>query len=109
MYFGYNGFPKGVPDTCFRWDNREAAHPDCKYNYVVHAETNAVAKARMAHHHLNDCVLFVTHFPCHACMKDSIIPSGIKQVYYANAYPENAVSRSLANLAGIKLAELSLP
>ena len=39
---GYNGFPYGCSDDVFSWD-REGE--DTKYNYVVHAELNAILNA----------------------------------------------------------------
>ena len=37
---GYNGFPRGVKDTEERYNHRET-----KYNYIVHAEMNAIFNA----------------------------------------------------------------
>ena len=40
-FLGYNGFPKGVVDSEERYNNREL-----KYKLVVHAEVNAILKAK---------------------------------------------------------------
>ena len=40
---GYNGFPYGCSDDLYPWE-REGE--DTKYNYVVHAELNAILNAR---------------------------------------------------------------
>ena len=69
---GYNGFPRGVMDTPERYADRPT-----KYQYVVHAEANAVlnATASVANHSLY-CYPFP---PCAECAK-LIIQSGICRV-----------------------------
>ncbi len=42
---GYNGFPYGCSDDLYPWE-REGK--DTKYNYVVHAELNAILTATVA-------------------------------------------------------------
>lgn len=74
---GYNGFPIGIDDDEFPWDN-DKAFLDTKYPYVVHAEPNAILNANSS---LEDCVIYVTLFPCHECAK-LIIQSGIKEIVY---------------------------
>jgi dCMP deaminase len=83
---GYNGMPSG-------WDN------ECEYTQedgtlkskpeVLHAETNAIAKLARSTESGLDADLFVTHSPCLDCAK-LIYQSGIKRVYYANAYRDNS-------------------
>jgi dCMP deaminase len=83
---GYNGMPSG-------WDN------DCEYTQedgtlkskaeVLHAETNAIAKLARSTESGLDADLFVTHSPCLDCAK-LIYQSGIKRVFYANAYRDNS-------------------
>jgi dCMP deaminase len=83
---GYNGMPSG-------WDN------NCEYTQedgtlkskaeVLHAETNAIAKLARSTESGLDADLFVTHSPCLDCAK-LIYQSGIKRVFYANAYRDNS-------------------
>ena len=103
MFLGYNGFPAGVPDLKVRWDCRDVLNDNCKYHYVVHAETNAVRKAMMALGRLDGCTLFVTHFPCRSCIKDAIISSGLKKVVYWHDSHFDAVASKAAMEAGIEL------
>jgi dCMP deaminase len=68
---GYNGFPRGVIDYEYRWQRPE------KYNWVVHAECNAILTARMD---LEGATIYITHHsPCGECAK-IIIQAGIKRV-----------------------------
>ncbi len=73
---GYNGFPYGCSDDIYPWE-REGA--DTKYNYVVHAELNAILNARGKN--LKGAKLYVDLFPCNECAK-AIIQSGISEVVY---------------------------
>ena len=89
---GYNGMPSG-------WDN------NCEYKHytlgtpndfelktrpeVLHAETNAIAKLARSTESGLAADLFVTHSPCLDCAK-LIFQSGIKRVFYARAYRDNA-------------------
>ena len=91
---GYNGFPRGCSDDEFPWGNGKAEESslkvpaefsnsvwlNTKYPYVVHAEANALIRARQ------NCVgfvLYTTLFPCNECA-ELIIQAGIKKVYYLN-------------------------
>jgi dCMP deaminase len=76
---GYNGFPFGVEDENFPWQ-QEGSFLDSKYAYVVHAEANAILNATTS---LLNATLYVNLFPCNECAK-LIIQSGIKEVVYAS-------------------------
>ena len=76
---GYNGFPKGCSDDEFPWDREGKSSYDTKYNYVCHAELNAILNFKGVS--LNNSRLYVNLFPCNECAK-AIIQSGIKQVIY---------------------------
>ncbi len=75
---GYNGMPRGCVDEEYPWKQREGALNETKYAYVVHAELNAILNATTP---LNDCILYVTLFPCNECVK-AIIQSGIKEIVF---------------------------
>ena len=76
---GYNGFPNGCNDDLFPWEN-QGDFLNTKYSYVVHAELNAILNS---HNRLDDCILYVSLFPCNECAK-AIIQSGIKKIVYEN-------------------------
>ena len=72
---GYNGFPRGINDLDFRYEDREE-----KYKLVVHAEMNVIYNASYNGVSLNDSTLYVYGLPvCHDCAK-GIIQVGIKNV-----------------------------
>ena len=70
---GFNGLPRKFEETRERWSKPE------KYDWVVHAEANAICTAARNGAKLDECTMISTLFPCHDCAK-LIIQSGIKQV-----------------------------
>lgn len=68
---GYNGFPRGVEDTEFRYNAKHLKH-----EMVVHAEVNAILNAKSP---VTGCTLYSTFFPCPRCAA-VMIQAGIKRV-----------------------------
>ena len=103
---GYNGFPHGCSDDEFPW-NRDESKGDTKYQYVVHAELNAILNA--SGKSLAGSTLYVGLFPCNECAK-AIIQAGVKEVIYLSdkykTTPNTVASRKMLNAAGIKLTQL---
>lgn len=103
---GYNGFPQGCSDDEFPW-NRDEAKGDTKYQFVVHAELNAILNA--SGKNLFGSTVYVALFPCNECAK-AIIQSGIKEVVYlSDKYhdtPSTIASRKMLNAAGVKLTQI---
>lgn len=99
---GYNGLPKGYNDNDCPWDKREGSLEDTKYAYVAHAELNAILNY---HGSVEDCILYVTLFPCNECAK-AIIQSGIKEIIYLsdkyNGTPSDVASKKMLDVAGVK-------
>ena len=103
---GYNGFPQGCSDDEFPW-NRDEKLGETKYNFVVHAELNAILNA--GGKSLVGSRIFVSLFPCHECAK-AIIQSGVKEVVYLSdkytgTVSDNA-SRRMLTAAGVKLTKM---
>ena len=98
---GYNGFPQGCSDDEFPW-NRDESKGDTKYQYVVHAELNAILNA--SGKKLAGSTVYVGLFPCHECTK-AIIQSGIKEVIYlSDKYhdtPSVIASKKMLDAAGV--------
>lgn len=74
--YGYNDFPVGLKKRDVRFNNREE-----KYNFVIHAEINAVINALMDSEtdNLFGYTAYVTHAPCCSCMA-VMAQVGIKKV-----------------------------
>lgn len=105
---GYNGFPKGCSDDEYPW-NRDESLGETKYQYVVHAELNAILNA--SGKSLSGATDYVGLFPCHECAK-AIIQSGIKEVIYlSDKYhdtPSMTASRKMLDSAGVKYRQIKL-
>ena len=103
---GYNGFPHGCSDDDFPW-NRDDSRGETKYQFVVHAELNAILNA--SGKDLHGSTVYVALFPCNECAK-AIIQSGITEVVYlSDKYhdtPSTVASRRMLNAAGVKLTQL---
>lgn len=100
---GYNGFPRGIMDNDWRYQDREI-----KYKYVVHAEMNAIYNATFNGISLNNSTLYVWGLPvCSECAK-GVIQVGIKKVIMPKLdYPDRWVesfrkSRELFSEAGVE-------
>ncbi|KXI23378.1 dCMP deaminase family protein [Photobacterium sanguinicancri] len=68
---GFNGYPHGISDSA------ETDDRDMKYLKTLHAEENAILFAKRD---LDDCEVWVTHFPCPNCAA-KIIQTGITAVH----------------------------
>lgn len=60
VHFSYNGFPAGLEETEEKWKR------PTKYNYVVHAEANAVV---LCPFNKKGSTVYVTCRPCQNCLK----------------------------------------
>ena len=103
---GYNGFPHGCSDDEFPW-NRDESLGETKYQYVVHAELNAILNA--SGKKLAGSTLYVGLFPCNECAK-AIIQAGVKKVIYLSdkyhGTPSMEASRKMLEAAGIELEQI---
>lgn len=98
---GYNGLPRKINELAERWQR------PAKYNYVVHAEANAICNAAAHGVRLKGGIVVVTMFPCNDCAK-LMIQSGINTVVCREPDLDDpvwghkfAVSRELLQEAGI--------
>jgi dCMP deaminase len=71
---GYNGFPRGCDD-----DKKERHERPAKYDWVLHAEENAIMNAARHGAKTNGSTLYVNWFPCCKCA-GMIINAGITRV-----------------------------
>lgn len=95
---GYNGFPKSFKDSRVRWSKK------LKYDFVVHAELNAILNATKP---VRGCDLYVTMFPCAHCAKH-IATAGVKNIYYLDDKYFNDISKKIFVECGVKYRKLDL-
>lgn len=103
---GYNGFPIGCNDDDFPWDREAESSYDTKYNYVCHAELNAIINAKGRS--LEGSKIYVSLFPCNECAK-AIIQSGVKEIIYIEDKYANSdavrSSKRMFDAAGVKYTQ----
>jgi deoxycytidylate deaminase len=117
---GYNGFPRGCPDSKLPWAKRSRnGNPlETKYPYVCHAEMNAILNKNGAS--VAGARVYVTMFPCNECAK-LLIQAGIAEIIFHEdkAQPRGgtpaaggfklaqqyAASKNLLQLAGVKVRQ----
>ena len=83
---GYNGFLAGTNHKSIVRDGHEQA--------TIHAEINAITDAAKRGASIDDCVAYVTHYPCINCYK-ALASSGIKKIYYKNSYKNDPILEEL--------------
>lgn len=93
---GYNGTPPGFPDTVELWTT------DAKYEYVIHAEINALLHATQP---VRGGTLYTTMYPCSDCAK-AICSAGISKVFYADAKYSNEISDKLFRECKIEVVHI---
>lgn len=132
---GYNGTPSGFPNVCesvvctSKWQHgciidampidEVLSHPKCiercknckyakltTYNYVLHAEANAITKLSKSNNSSEGATIYVTDEPCIECSK-LIIQAGIKRVVYAREYRIHD-GIELLNKAGIEVQQIHI-
>lgn len=92
---GYNAEPKGFSYN-FDWHSEE------KYDYVIHAELNAIANSTYFGNSIAGSTMYLTLSPCCECMK-LLIQYGIDTVYYKDTYKDFEKSKKMAKYSNIKL------
>jgi len=81
LFLGYNGFAKGLPDEDYMWES------PLKYDYVIHAEMNALIKALSSGINIKNCWLVCTHLPCEKCMRDVVaVHKPCRVIYNSDDY-----------------------
>jgi len=84
---GFNGTPSGFENECEEAiHNEDGSFKEYKTKwYVLHAESNALAKVAKSTQSSDGATLYITYSPCTDCSK-LILQSGIKRVVYLEEY-----------------------
>jgi dCMP deaminase len=105
---GYNGTPSGFENECelpvFN-ENNEFVEYETKW-YVLHAESNAIAKVARSTQSCEGATLYITYSPCRECSK-LILQSGIIRVVYLEEYRDRQ-GLDLLQKAGIDIKKIEL-
>lgn len=96
--FGFNGTPSGFPNVC--------ETNNITFEYVLHAESNAITKACKSPISTDKATLYCTHACCVHCAK-LIIQSGISRFVYTQDYRDRSGVDLLRN-SGMEVIQIVL-
>jgi dCMP deaminase len=94
---GYNGFPSGAPHISIHKDGHEVN--------TIHSEQNCISDAAKRGVSIENCTIYITHYPCINCCK-YIISSGIKKVVYLEDYNNEPIILELFSQANIQIEKM---
>ena len=97
---GYNGAPRNFKGK-FNWNSEE------KYDYVIHAELNAISNAQSVGVSVVGADIYLTLSPCHDCIK-LLIQNQIKRVFYLKEYKDIELTQKIADNSDIELIKWTL-
>jgi dCMP deaminase len=97
---GYNGYLPGAPHLSRLRDGHEQA--------TVHAEQNTIADAARRGSSVENCIAYVTHYPCINCAK-ILAAAGLAEIRYRDDYNNDPIVRPLLEEAGVKILQLQPP
>ena len=103
LSFGYNGTPSGFDNTCEHRHPHQ--HRDVTNWYVLHAESNAIAKVAKSTNSSSGSTLYCTLSPCRDCSK-LIIQAGIIKVVYKEVYEGSTEGLDLMEESGIEIIKI---
>ena len=92
---GYNGEPRDFTYE-FNWNTEE------KYDFVIHAELNAIANACAIGANVAGADIYLTLSPCHDCMK-LLIQHKIARVFYLEEYRDFEKTKLMSEHSNVKL------
>lgn len=105
---GYNGTPSGFENECeIAINNEDGSFKEYQTKwYVLHAESNALAKVAKSTQSCEGATLYVTYSPCTECSK-LILQSGIKKVVYLEEYRDVA-GLDFLRRAGVEIKKINI-
>ena len=97
---GYNGFLPGAKHNSIIKNNHEQA--------TVHAEQNAISDAANRGISIDNCIAYITHYPCINCFK-ILSASGIKKILYLEDYKnDDTIQQIISDGVDIVIEKIKL-
>jgi dCMP deaminase len=94
---GYNGFLPGCEHQSIIRDGHEQA--------TVHAEQNAIADCAKRGVSCEDCIAYISHYPCIICCR-ILLASGIKKIKYINNYHNDSLVKYFTEMMDISIEQI---
>ena len=94
---GYNGFLPNCEHKSIIRDNHEQA--------TIHAEQNIITDCAKRGVSTNNCIVYITHYPCIICTR-ILLASGICEINYINDYKNDELVEYFCNLKNVKINKI---
>ena len=94
---GYNGFLPGCSHQSIIRDGHEQA--------TVHAEQNAIADCAKRGVSCEECVAYITHYPCIICCR-ILLAAGIKYIKYIHDYRNDELVSYFTRNMGVSIEQI---
>ena len=72
---------------------------------MVHAEQNALCDCAKRGVSCNNCIAYVTHYPCIICTR-LLLASGVKEINYIHDYRNDELVVELCNQMNVKINQI---
>ena len=95
---GYNGYLSGCPHESRIINGHEVA--------TIHAEQNAIVDCARRGVSCEDCIAYITHYPCLNCCK-LLLSSGIKEILYINDYNNDNIVQKFCDQMKCKINKIN--
>tara|TARA_A100001015_G_scaffold320715_1_gene448158 strand:+ start:552 stop:968 length:417 start_codon:yes stop_codon:yes gene_type:complete len=94
---GYNGYISGCNHIPIIKDNHNIA--------TIHAEQNTITDCAKRGVSSNNCIAYITHYPCYNCTK-LMISCGICEINYIEDYNNDNLVNELACTVNLKINKI---
>ena len=94
---GYNGFLPGCTHQSIVREGHEQA--------TVHAEQNAIADCAKRGVSCDECIAYITHYPCIICCR-MLLAAGIKQIKYIHNYHNDNLVIHFLEMMNVTLSQI---
>jgi dCMP deaminase len=91
---GYNGFLPGCQHQSIVRDGHEQA--------TVHAEQNAISDCAKRGVSCEDCIAYITHYPCIICCR-ILLAAGITKIKYINDYHNDELVKHFTKMMNVSI------
>lgn len=95
---GYNGHLPGLKHESIVRNNHEQS--------TLHAEQNAIVDCAKRGVSCDNCVAYVTHYPCIICCR-LLLASGINEIKYLNDYKNDELVKYFCDQMNVPIIKLS--
>ena len=94
---GYNGFLPGCPHESIVRDSHEQA--------TIHAEQNAICDCARRGVSTEECIVYITHYPCIVCAR-LLFAAGVREIRYIENYKNDSLVEHLAKQSGVSIIQI---